>query len=340
MAKNLLVIAPSYEPRNGGVEQHIQNVLPHIARGGYAAIILVRYHPDIPRRQTINGVPVLRLPRRDNPLNLGLWCLTHLLLLRRADVVHSHDYFPQLIRRLLPQKRWVHTFHGYEGYPLDPGAIKARQAVQKKVDRSIGVGEFIAKWYGTPCDAWIYGAVDAQRIPAIPKKLSYDAVFYGRLEADTGVEAYLQGFSLIANSHPEARLLVVGSGSLEAKLKHFCQSKKLDVSFVASTPDVLKHAARARVAFVSGYLAILEASVMQKPIVAYYGTPIKKDYLEMHPRADSFAIASSPELIAEGYESSLKVSASQLKSFKQWSLQQTWDKVSALYLSYYQSLDE
>ena len=330
----LLVLAPSYLPKTGGVEKHILETTRVLRNSGHKVTIMVRYSEDIPAVQTVEGVPVLRFPKYDGFLGLLFWLPRNLKVFVEADAIHSHDYFPFPLKRLFGKKKWIHTFHGYEGYPISPAAVKSRQEVRRLTRYCIGIGAFIEKWYGTKCDLISYGAV------GLPSKIqpsakSWDVIFYGRLEADTGFTDYLKGFSKITQQNPHATMLVLGDGSDRAWAEEFIADKGLSVEFGGRVEDIWPYLASSKVAFVSGYLGILEACALGKPVVAHYQTPIKKDYLECHPLFGKFRIASSPATVASEYQLAKNTSKGQLAEAAEWAQQQTWDKIANAYLDQY-----
>ncbi len=321
----IIFVAPSFYPAAGGVETHLRHVVKILTGRGHKLVILVRYAPQIPRRQTVDGAVVLRLPRRLKTL----WLWTHRRELARPDAIHFHDLYLPALKKLYPTARLVQTFHGYEGFPVQPEAIKVRQWIRSQVPYCIAVGAFIEKWYGTKCEAVIYGGVENPP-PAIAKiQPAYAAVFVGRLEPDTGFKTYLEAWELINKQDAKAKLLVVGDGSLNGWAQDFVRRHQLQVEFKGRVDSVWESLAAGKVAFVSGYLAILEAGVLGKPIVAFYDTPIKKDYLECHPMAANFAIADSVAAIAAAYAK--PPNSSQQKALQAWAKQQTWDKIANLY---------
>jgi glycosyltransferase involved in cell wall biosynthesis len=246
-----------------------------------------------------------------------------------VEVIHSHDIYPRHLRKFIPRVRWVHTFHGYEGWPLDEAAIASRKVVRREVDYCVGVGQFIEKWYGTKLDAVTYGAADdpgeAKAGPGI------DVVMLSRLEEDTGFREYLQGFELIHQRHPKARMVVLGDGSLRGWGEQFAADHQLPVAFRGWVKEHLSFRSSARVVFAGGYQSILETARLGKPLVAQYNTPIKKDYLEMHPLAREMVIVSSPEEVAAGYERALKLSRAELDKAAAWAREQTWEKLADQY---------
>jgi glycosyltransferase involved in cell wall biosynthesis len=331
--KKIIVVAPAYAPSLGGVEKHLLSVNRELIKLDIQPAVLVRYSADQPAKRTIEGVRVYRLPKRlSSPAGL-LWLARHLHLFRGITAIHTHDVYIPAFHRLASHAKQVHTFHGYEGYPVTEEAKRSRQFVRKHVPFCYGVGAFIEKWYGTPCDKVIYGATDIA--PALHTKPEWDALFIGRLETDTGFRTYLEAFKLIHAKHPAARLLVLGDGTLRKWAEAYTSEHKLPVTFRGNVADVVQYLQVAEVAFVSGYLAILEAGICKVPIVAFYDTPIKKDYLECHPQAQNFLTASSPEQIAQGYIKAKAAKDASLAELQSWAHQQTWEKLARDYASRY-----
>lgn len=329
--KNLLIIAPSFWPLQGGVESHLKNILPMLSNMGYKITVVCRYDKKLPREQIYKGMRVIRLPKSN--FGLRIWALANLRLLLKHKVVHSHDYFPTPIHELLGGKvKWVHTFHGYEGYPVLPEVIKSRQQVRKLVPSCIGVGEFIEKWYGTTCEEWIYGAVDFESLPKKTKPKT-DIIFYGRLEEDTGIRTYIKAFEIISKTN-DLKMLVVGSGSLKRELLDYSEKMKLHIVFKDFSDDVLQDVAQSKIAFVSGYLSIIEAAAIGLQVISVYDTPIKKDYLEMHPMSAHFKVCSSPEQIYKAY---LDAKDTEISSyFRDWAKNQSWSRICSIYSKYYE----
>lgn len=332
------MIAPSYFPRSGGVEKHLLEINRTLTGRGHSVSVLVRYSPDIPEYQENENIRIWRLPEHDSSFGILLWLITHHSIFKGVDVIHSHDYYPRSLRRFISKLAWVHTFHGYEGYPLVENAIKSRQIVRAEVAYCFCVGAFIEKWYGTKCDAIIYGAVNIPtKIHPVPG--TWDIIFYGRLENDTGFKDYLEAFNIISKTHPKVSLLVLGRGSLSEWAANFVTKNKLNVEFIDWVTDVLPYLKKSKIAFVSGYLAILEAAAMGKPIIANYQTPIKHDYLDCHPLRANLNISSNPAEIASSFETvlgQLSASSSKINTSQDWALGQSWNKLAELYESSYQ----
>ena len=330
----IVILAPSFYPNNGGVEKHLVYVVKNLVNRGCEVIVFVRYSPSFPKKQYVYGALVRRMPQNTSKYSMKLWLVKNRKVLDGA-VIHSHDFFPFALRKLLPNTRWVHTFHGYEGYPLDLNAIKSRQEVASAVDYTYCVGGFIEKWYGTKCDSVIWGAADKTSVN--PTRLKWDFIFYGRFEQDTGFEEYLKAFRLIQSKDPNVSMLAVGGGSKLEWAKEYIKENELNIYLHDKVNDINELLHQSRVAFVSGYLSIIECGLAKKAIVAYYGTPIKKEYLECHPMANSFAVVGSIRGVEDAAMLALKANAKQLQRMYNWSSKQTWDNIVDQYEKSYQS---
>src|SRR5690606_37291946 len=143
----------------------------------------------------------------------------------------------------------IHTFHGYEGYPLDPATIKRRQWIAGQVSAVVQAGHFIEKWYGTKPDIVTYGGVDA---PDINTRITpdTDAVFVGRLEPDTGIKMYLEALLALKQQGRMVSFRVCGDGSLRTQLEDYARQHQLSVEFVGMVDDVQSYIARVRIVVV------------------------------------------------------------------------------------------
>lgn len=330
----LVIFAPSFYPHSGGVEKHLANIVRLLTQKKYKVTVFVRYYKGFPARQKFYGADVVRMPKSSGRVALGTWYIKNKKLLENA-IIHSHDYFPLTIRILLKKNRWVHTFHGYEGYPLDTMAIESRKRVAKSVDYTFCVGKFIEKWYGTTCNQIIWGA--AEKPKAIKKLIKYDFIFFGRFEEDTGFEKYIEAFKLIKSKVPSATMVVVGWGSKASWARQYSLNNRLGIIFKEPVKNVYLLLAQSRVAFVSGYQAIIESALMKKPIVAYYDTPIKKDYLGMHPMSRYLNISNRSSQIADKAILLLSSPGNKNTDMYNWANSQSWKSIVNKYEESYKS---
>ncbi|OGU85579.1 MAG: hypothetical protein A2W11_05305, partial [Ignavibacteria bacterium RBG_16_35_7] len=247
-----------------------------------------------------------------------------LSLLKSADIIHIHDVFIWFLPTsfLLPFKKVFMTFHGYESYPLSKKAIFYRRLASWFTQGNICVGNFIPKWYGIKPTIVTYGAVDKSNIND-KLKISYDAVFVGRLDEQTGITTYADAVDLIREKYPNFKFLILGDGKFKKQL----QKKYICKGFVRN-PEIFLN--QSKFAFVSRYLAILEAFIAKRLLFAVYDNPIKRDYLRLTPFKDLMIICKDSKELTEEvvyylnntYEAKEKIN----KAYK-WANDQTWEKM-------------
>lgn len=331
--RRVLMLAPSYSPHAGGVEKHIQRVCAELlGRGHEIRIATPLWEPDWPQAQTLDGIPIRRVSR-DGPTGRGQlrdW-------FQWADIVHSHDAYPFLkyglhFRFRLPPKRFFVTFHGYEGYPIPLEAKALRRVVLWLTRGSICAGAFIPKWYRFSCTHITHGGVDC------PDEMPVDgegAVFVGRLEKDTGFLDSLEALKTLRNVHGIGLpLTVCGDGSLREQGEAFADRYGIDVTFTGRVPDVTLYLLRARFAFTSGLLGMLEAMANGCAVLATYDNPLKRDYLRLFPGAPYIEMARSPGELAARTALILRDPAAldeRLREAFEFARTQTWSAVADLY---------
>jgi glycosyltransferase involved in cell wall biosynthesis len=222
----------------------------------------------------------------------------------RPDIVNAHLFRSTAVAA--PLARWhgarvVETYHGREGWRrgIIGGRFFADRLVSRFVDRVIAVSEaaraFLISGKG----------YDARKIVVVPngrdlsvfrpgvggqsvrKELGIDRAtplvgVVGRLEAQKGHVYLLDAWPSVLAEFPDARLLLVGDGSLRSALEQRAKvlgiaSSVVFAGFRRDVPQVLD--AVDVVALPSLYeglpLTAIEASAMAKPVVATAvdGTP-------------------------------------------------------------------
>lgn len=331
--RRVLMLAPSYSPRSGGVERHIRRVCAELrGRGHEIRIATPLWEPDWPQAETLDGIPIRRVSR-DGVTGRGQlrdW-------FQWADIIHTHDAYPFLkyalnFRLLLPRKRYFVTFHGYEGYPIPLEAKVLRRVVLWLTDGSICAGAFIPRWYRFRCTHITHGGVDC---PDEMPGGGDGAVFVGRLEKDTGFLDSLEALKTLRNVHGIALpLTVCGDGSLREWGETLADEYGIDVSFTGRVPDVTPYLLRARFAFTSGLLGMLEAMATGCAVLATYDNPLKRDYLRLFPGAPYIEIARSPGELAALTALLLRDRAAldqRLREAFEFARTQTWAAVADLY---------
>ena len=223
--------------------------------------------------------------------------------------VQPHIVNPHLFRSTLvaaPVAKWhgarvVETYHGREGWrgSLMRGGFLPDRMIGKLVDRTIAVSEaaraflISSKGYAADKVVVVPNGRDLSTFrpgiarDAVRKELGLDRVVpivgvVGRLEAQKGHAYLFEAWPSVVAEFPDARLLVVGDGSLRSRLE--ARAQELEVAdsvmfagFRADVPRVLD--ALDVLVLPSLYegmpLTAIEASAMGRPVVATAvdGTP-------------------------------------------------------------------
>jgi glycosyltransferase involved in cell wall biosynthesis len=83
-------------------------------------------------------------------------------------------------------------------------------------------------------------------------------------------------------------------------LERLAIEEDVDATFLGFVSEPAMHLARASHVFAPGYLAMLEAMALQRPVFCVYHNPIKESYLRDIPGAgEMLHIAGSPEELAD-----------------------------------------
>ncbi|WP_282205189.1 glycosyltransferase [Kitasatospora fiedleri] len=242
----------------GGAEQLLVNCVRHADRERYEIeVAYVLPHKDalVPALAAA-GVPVHCLggaPGRRWPLRLR-----RLLAERRYDLVHTHMPVPAVAARLLrpagPRPRLVHTEHNlWERYRLPTRWANA--LTYRRNDAVIAVSHAVAAGIGRRrADGWLSvvhhgpdlgGAPSGpaarraarERLGLPPEALVVGTV--GNLTAKKDQATLLAAFALLRGREPDARLVLVGSGPLEAELRARAGDGVLFAGTRADVPELL-----------------------------------------------------------------------------------------------------
>jgi glycosyltransferase involved in cell wall biosynthesis len=331
------MISRYYYPHVGGVEKHLKNINTNLNSKGYKVkVITEKYNSNVKNREIVDGIEVLRIPIKKvkiiGLINIWIRLFGYINIINKSDIVHIHDVFIWYLpfRFIYPNKKVFITFHGYESYPVKMSAILIRKISELLTNGNICIGRFIQKWYKTKATFINYGAVDPRLFkPDNKNKYEYDAIFFGRLDEQTGILTYLKAAEIIKRKIPDFKLLVIGNGKYKDEAIN--NSTLLDFK---DNPEI--YIRKARFAFVSRYLSILEAFASKKLVFAVYDNPIKKDYLTDTPYKKWLIIVNSPEKLVRSVEYYLKNpdKANVLinRSYR-WVKQNTWENLTNVYLN-------
>jgi glycosyltransferase involved in cell wall biosynthesis len=227
-----ILLIGSYSPPRGGVQAHVTALREYLLGCGVSCEVI-----DMSPQRKTDGAGVYG-PR-------GALGLARLLLTLRYDVAHLHvgGNFTTRLAALtlfcasLPQRKAVLTLHS-GGYPTSPEgrAVRPRSLrglALRRLDRVIAVNEGIAKWFGQV-------GVEAKRVrlirpfalPSAPPDVvlpeplrSFLAghrpvlVSTGGLEPEYDLPLQIEALGRVRENFPQAGLVLIGSGSLEADLR-------------------------------------------------------------------------------------------------------------------------
>ncbi|MFQ6106409.1 MAG: glycosyltransferase family 4 protein [Thermoplasmata archaeon] len=343
---NIVMFTPSFHPSLGGVERHVKRVAEELVRLGHEVVIITRSPDDTqPREETLDGIQVFRM-QSNRRTRIWKWIWAHRALILNADVVHCHDftsyyhwYLP--FRLIYFWKPVFLTFHGFEKYPPEARSIRKRKICEHTSSGHICIGEYIKKWYGTECEIVLWGAVDSPNHEDGLQDQKEDAVvFVGRLEKDTSVLGFFQGLNLFGErTGKRVRVYVCGSGSLLESLEKSGCVRNHNVTFLGKVDDALPYFSRCKYAFVSGYLAILEAMASKAIVFSLYDNPLKKECLSTMPHQEEvMVLCSSPEDLAEKFQQVREDSELQKRITSravQLTSEMTWERIAREYLRLY-----
>lgn len=328
----VFVITPSYNPRLGGVEQHVWSTSQALLKKGWTVTIITQRFPGLPVTEVKKGITIHRFefPKVRFLGLLSIWrtmILRYSSLVSQADVIHIHDVFIWYLplRLLFWRKPVVTTFHGWEGlWPVPFKNILIRKIAVLLSNKTIAIGRYLEKYYRFKANEVLYGAVNAPARLAQKEKL---LLYVGRLDYDTGLPVLLQ--SLKAQAWP-GRVVLCGDGLLREQAEL--------VGEVRGFADPRPFLKKAQVVFAGGYLSILEAFAYRCAVVAVEKNPLKKDYYLMSPFASWMTLVNSPAELTHQLAILAKGSASTADKTKQaftWAKTQTWQSIADQYIKLY-----
>jgi glycosyltransferase involved in cell wall biosynthesis len=335
----IIFFARRFYPLIGGVEKHVFELSQRLIQKGHTIIVLTELDEKetLPKHEVYKNIRIYRIKTgKDNTIKKfriwkELWECRDLIA--AADIIHCHDIFFWYLpfRFLYVHKKVFITFHGYESYPISQKAIIIRKLSEVLSYGNICIGDFIEKWYKTKPTAVSYGAVDLQskKQVARSKPTNESAVFVGRLDDQTGILTYTKALVLVRKKYPKFSLVAVGDGVYKNKI-----AKKVLVTGFQENPEIYLY--KAHFAFISRYLAILEAFIAKRLVFAVYDNPVKEDYLKLAPFAKCIVIAKSAEELSEKIMYYLDHPQQEKKLIEEaylWGVQQTWSKMANLYIS-------
>jgi len=246
-AVRILHVYKDYFPILGGIENHVRMLAEAEVRAGHQVNVLVTNPANLPARELMNGVKVIRALRlatlASTPLSPTLPIYTRTL---PADIVHLHSPYPlgelaqflfgwgrpyvlSFHAEVVKQKRLLHLYR-----PLLHQVLKRANrlvcACEPNLRSSTDLAPFAHKVSCVP-----YG-VDPlpEAAPLIPKR-GPTLLFVGKHRHYKGVDDLLKAMVEL----PEAFLLIAGSGPQTREWQNLAGQLQLGdrVSFLGELPD-------------------------------------------------------------------------------------------------------
>ncbi len=350
----ILFFAKRFYPYVGGVEKHVLEISKKLTVKSYKVIVISeKVDKTYSNHKHLNlesarfaGRPIeiesykIDAGKDDWFKKFRIWkqLWRYKKLIKNADVVHCHDVFFWYLpfRFIFPKKPVFTTFHGYEGNNLPSNKAIFMHKLAEKLSRgNICVGDFLSKWYGTKPTYVTYGAIDSDLISQgqILHKPDRDIMFLGRLEEDTGIMDYLKTLKILKGKNINLTMDIFGDGNLKEKARKYAKENKLSVGFKGFVPNADRYLKDYKYIFTSGYLGILEAMAVKKPVFSLYGNIMKKDYLEMAPFSEFISISKNAEEVGKNLEKYMEDRNSiNIQKAYDWVKIQTWENMVKIYL--------
>jgi glycosyltransferase involved in cell wall biosynthesis len=352
MQLKVLFITPRFYPEIGGVEKHCYMVTQELSKHGIQVNVITGSldHKLLPKERQ-NNLQIYRIffKKKNNRnlftiLNLvkpWIFLLKNFQILIRNDIIHLHDF--QTFLWLCPfliffKKNIFITFHGFESYPISRYSRVIRKIAEQTLAGSICVGDFIIKWYGAKPEYITLGASEIHSLLTNP--VDKAAVFVGRLTNDSGVLDLIKAIEILKKNYAiQLSLHICGDGQLRKTIEETAKDCGLEIHIHGFVTTPKEYVISSRYVFATGYLSILEAMTLKKPVFSFYNNPLKRDYLYSFPEAEKLmVIASSPEDLAEKIFRAVENPDQTnllVEHAYEFACEQTWDKVANLYLKLY-----
>jgi glycosyltransferase involved in cell wall biosynthesis len=292
-----------------GSENYLLEILPSLRKNGVDVEFLCLYNLESQKKNEIfisrlnkAGIAVHKIEVNNYPTFKALRQIRTLIENSNFDMVHTHlihaDFYLSLTKMLFGRNfKLVSTKHGYEeGYNNDFGfdpKFKKRDLYhwvckfsENFINRSYAISDGLRSFFVAT------GIAKENKIDRIHYGFDFSAVTYdksnqyrwsnkqlviiGRLVKFKGHRYAFEALSILMNEHPDIKLIVVGSGSLEKELQELAALLNLSeqVIFVGYKSNIHDYMNNSDVVLIpsiaEGFgVVFLEGFNNQKPIVAF-----------------------------------------------------------------------
>lgn len=255
--------------RVGGAQSQLAGLIPHLRANNVEISILTRRPPGFRAYEKLDGVQIFRLPTFGlKPLTSAFYSLLAQPILKRLrpDLIHAHGVMSPATTGLLAKQ--------FFGIPVIAKVLRGGVAgdlhrirekilsklriawLQKNIDCFLAISDEIdheLQEIGIQSERRIRlpNGVDTKKFTPLSQdekgKLRQDfgypeagilCVYSGRLVAEKNVDLLIRVFNQIHVQHPEALLLILGSGDQELALRQIAGP---GVNFVGFTDQVASY---------------------------------------------------------------------------------------------------
>jgi glycosyltransferase involved in cell wall biosynthesis len=238
-----LIVSPGYLPILGGMERECALLAQEFLRRGFKPVVITEQQGmDVPRRESLDGVEVVRIPsslQRSLGLQLRVAAQMAWLVLRlrrrAAFAIVRTMTLPALAVGLLKALRLV-------SFPTLVTAETGRDVAALRELPLYGISRRLASAHDrlnglsqANVDDLRAGGFPEDRITAIPNGIDTSAwhrtsdpervehlLFLGRLDPEKGVFELAEAFAEVRARHPELRLTFAGEGPARDDLRRRC----------------------------------------------------------------------------------------------------------------------
>jgi len=236
----LLIAAGS--STTGGGEKHVADLVRRLPQAGFDVALACPDGGDLGGLARGLGVPVFNVPIHGGFSAASVRAVGAAISAAAPDVVHAHGSRAAAIARLgdaHAARRVVYTVHGIH---VDKAGSTARRIVFTGIERLLRprTARFVTVCAADAANGARLGLLTAARTTTIHNgiELPPTAPPAGRFRAELGVspqvplvlsvgrfheqkdqETLLRAWRIVAESHPDARLAIVGAGGLAGRLR-------------------------------------------------------------------------------------------------------------------------
>ena len=260
--KKYLLVVNYYYPYISGLSEVVRLLAEGLAKAGQDVTVVCSNHANLPEREVLNGVKVLRTPvwLRISKGTISPAFITQTLRLAKdADIVNLHAPMLEsgLISALVDKKKLVVTYHC--DIDLKPGLVNnfiksvmlmmnnwalknARKIMVTSVD--YGSHSLLASRYTGKLVEVHTPIKDYSRVPANRPAGKHVIGFCGRLVMEKGIDVLLKAYQILRSKRSDLCLWIggdyqnVAGGSIYPELEAFVRENNLqDVYFLGKIPE-------------------------------------------------------------------------------------------------------